>query len=79
MPSPAMKEFSTLPTITSLSMQRVKFLLGPIICMFTTIQSLNHYIRTIYGDSELSFIGELWTFPIQGVGQGNAAGLKFGP
>ena len=42
--------------------------------MFSTIQSLNHYIRTIYGDSDLSFTGALWTVPIQGVGQGNGAG-----
>jgi hypothetical protein len=55
-------------------MQRIKVPPGPIICMFSTIQCLNHYIRTIYGDSELSFTGELWTVPIQGVGQGNGAG-----
>jgi hypothetical protein len=61
-------------SITSLSMQRVKVPPGPIICMFSTIQCLNHCIRTIYGDSELSFTGELWTVPIQGVGQGNGAG-----
>jgi hypothetical protein len=61
-------------SIASLSMQRVKVPPGPIICMFSTIQCLNHYIRTIYGDSELSFTGELWTVPIQGMGQGNGAG-----
>jgi hypothetical protein len=61
-------------SITSLSMQRVKVPPGPIICMLFTIQCLNHYIRTIYGDSELSFTGELWTVPIQGEGQGNGAG-----
>jgi hypothetical protein len=61
-------------SIASLSMQRVKVPPGPIICMFSTIQCLNHYIRTIYGDSELSFTGELWTVPIQGMGQRNGAG-----
>jgi hypothetical protein len=55
-------------------MQRVKVPPGPIICMFSTIQCLNYYIRTIYGDSELSFTYELWTVPIQGMGQGNGAG-----
>ena len=47
---------------------------APIVCMFTTIQNLDHYIRTVYGDSTLSFSGKLWTVPIQGVGQGNGAG-----
>jgi hypothetical protein len=41
---------------------------------FTTIQNLHHLIRAVYGDSELTFTGELWTVPIQGVGQGNGAG-----
>ena len=61
-------------SMASLSMQHVKVPPGPKICMFSTIQSLNHYIRTIYGDSDLSFTGALWTVPIQGVGQGNGAG-----
>jgi hypothetical protein len=42
--------------------------------MFSMIQNLKHYVRTIYGDSSLSFGGTLWTVPIQGVGQGNGAG-----
>jgi hypothetical protein len=46
----------------------------PIVCIFSTIQNLHHSIRTVYGDSELTFSGQLWTVPIQGVGQGNGAG-----
>jgi hypothetical protein len=42
--------------------------------MFTTIQNMNHHIRTIYGDSELSFGGKLWIVPTQSIGQGNGAG-----
>lgn len=42
--------------------------------MFTTIQNLEHRIRTVYGDSKLGFTGALWAVPIQGVGQGNGAG-----
>jgi hypothetical protein len=61
-------------SIASLCMQRVKVPPGPNICMFSTIQCLNHSIRTIYGDSELSCSGELWTVPMQGVGKGNGAG-----
>jgi hypothetical protein len=47
--------------------------LPPIVCMFTTIQNLPHSIRTMYGDSELTFSCQLWTAPIQGVGQANGA------
>ena len=60
--------------IASLCMQRVGLPKEPIICMFTTIQNLNHYIRTVFGDSEISFSGALWVIPIQGVGQGNGGG-----
>jgi hypothetical protein len=31
----------------------------PIVCMFTTIQNLHHSIRTVYGDFELTFSGQL--------------------
>ena len=55
-------------------MQRVGAPVEPIICMFTTIQNLEHRIRTVYGDSEIGFSGKLFTVPIQGVGQGNGAG-----
>jgi len=60
--------------IASLSLQRVGVPLEPIICMFTTIENLEHRIKTIYGTSELGFCGKLWVRPIQGVGQGNGAG-----
>ena len=61
-------------SVASLAMQRMGMEQAPIVCMFTTIQNLDHYIRTVYGNSELSFSGKLWTVPIQGVGQGNGAG-----
>ena len=61
-------------SVASLAMQRMGIEQAPIVCMFTTIQRLDHYIRTVYGDSKLSFSGKLWTVPIQGVGQGNGAG-----
>ena len=61
-------------SIASLCLQRVGAPIEPIVCMFTTIQRLEHHIRTVYGDSEVSFTGALWTVPIQGVGQGNGAG-----
>jgi hypothetical protein len=46
----------------------------PIICILTTIQDLEHHVRTIYGDSKKSFGGSLWIVPCQGLGQGNGAG-----
>jgi hypothetical protein len=61
-------------SVASLAMQCQGVPPGPIICMFTTIQNLKHYVCTIYGDSLLSFGGTIWTVPIQGVGQGNGAG-----
>ena len=49
---------------------------GPVEAMFGTIQELVHHVRTIYGDSSISFSSDnpLYAVPIQGVGQGNAAG-----
>ena len=41
--------------------------------MFVTLQSLEHYIWTVFGDSAISFNGKLWIVPIQGSGQGNGA------
>lgn len=61
-------------SVVSLSMQRVGAPVQPIISMFTTIQNLEHRIRTVYGDSDVNFSGVLYAVPIQGVGQGNGAG-----
>jgi hypothetical protein len=61
-------------SVASICMRRMGVEEQPIVCMFTTIQNLHHSIRTVYGDSELTFFGQLWTVPIQGVGQGNGAG-----
>ena len=60
-------------SVASLAMQRVGVPLEPLVCMFTTIQNLEHHIRTIYGDSDLNFSGKLWVLPIQGIVQGNGA------
>ena len=60
--------------VASLAMQRVGAPVEPIVCMFTTIQNLQHRIRTVYGDSEIGFSGELYAVLFQGVGQGNGAG-----
>jgi hypothetical protein len=42
-------------SVARLAVQRVGAPVEPIVCMFTTIQNLQHRIRTVYGDS-------LWRF-----------------
>jgi hypothetical protein len=42
--------------------------------MFGTIQELQHYFRTAFGDSKNFFSANNGDIPIQGVGQGNGAG-----
>ena len=58
----------------SICLQRLGAPVAPIVSMFSTIQNLNHHIRTIHGDSTISFTGKNWNTPIHGVGQGNGAG-----
>ena len=60
--------------IASICLRRVGVPLPPIICMFSTLQNLEHCIRTAYGDSKLAYGGILWVVPMQGVMQGNGAG-----
>ena len=61
-------------SIANICMQRCGAPEVPIVCMFTTIQNLEHHVRTIYGDSTVSQGGTLWVLPVSGVGQGNGAG-----
>jgi hypothetical protein len=61
-------------SVASLAMQRLGTPIEPIVCMFTTIQNLQHRIRTVSGDSLIGFSGKLYMVPIKGVGQGNGAG-----
>jgi hypothetical protein len=61
-------------SFASLAMQRVGVPLPPIVSMFNTIADLHHYVRTSFGDSEVSFGGSGWVRPCQTVGQGNGAG-----
>jgi hypothetical protein len=44
------------------------------IFMFTTLQNLEHTVRTIYGYSEIGYGVTLWVVPSHGMGQGNGAG-----
>ena len=63
-------------TAASLALQRVGIPITEIRCMFGTIQSLIHKIRTSYGLSEASYGGLSKKFrkPPQGMGQGNGSG-----
>jgi hypothetical protein len=58
----------------TLCMRRVGMPEAPVVSMFTTIQNMRHYVRTIYGDSTTYFGGSDWVTPVHGVGQGNGAG-----
>ena len=62
-------------SVASLCMQRLGIPSSAIEMMFSTIQNLRHYVRTVFGDS-ISFFDANSVHPvaIQGVGQGNGAG-----
>jgi hypothetical protein len=57
----------------SLSIQRVGIDPHPITSMFKSIQSLEHHVRTVFGESK-KFFKQAGEIPLQGVGQGNGAG-----
>jgi len=44
-----------------------------LVCMFTTIQNLQHHVWTLYGDSTLWAGTEIWAVLVPGIGQGNGA------
>ena len=60
--------------IAGISMARSRVPKETIICMFSTLQNLEHNIRTAYGDSKITYGGDLWAVPLQGLGQGNGVG-----
>jgi hypothetical protein len=61
--------------IASMCLQRQEIAKSEVVCMFSTLQNLEHTIRTAYGDSEETYGGDLWVIlPMQGVYQGNGAG-----
>ena len=63
-------------TAASLALQRVGVPIERIKCMFSTIQTMVHHIRTSFGRSKKYFGGKWPRFrkPPQGLGQGNGAG-----
>ncbi len=61
------------PPIASLSMKRQGAPHSCVALMFNTIQSMQHFIRTTYGDSEISYSSNEER-PFHGILQGNGAG-----
>ena len=60
-----------------LSTKRLGCPSDPLICMFTTLQEIQHKIWTIYGNSDFAYGGKLnnnlYAVPLQGVGQDTGA------
>ena len=62
-------------SFASLAMQRAGAPTAAIASMFSTLQKLQHIVRTCHGDSTQKFGGEDFreSIPLHGVGQGNGA------
>jgi hypothetical protein len=60
--------------VASLCLQRQGISESEVVCMFSTLQNLEHTIQTAYGNSEETYGGDLWVIPMQGVYQGKGAG-----
>jgi hypothetical protein len=63
-----------LHAVASLCLRRLGLPESAIVCMFTTLQNMEHTVRTVYGDSQNTYGGALWAVPMQGIFQGNGAG-----
>jgi hypothetical protein len=63
-----------LHAVASLCLRHLGLPEAAIVCMFTTLQNMEHTVRTVYGDSNNSYGGNLWLVPMQGIFQGNGAG-----
>ena len=62
-------------SIASMAMQRLGIPIQPIQCMIVTIQEMEHYIRTGFGDSDNTMSGtNNESGPFQGILQGNGSG-----
>ena len=63
-----------LHSMASMAMRRLGLPSQPITCMITTIQQMEHYIRTGFGDSDITMSGVDNDVPFQGILQGNGSG-----
>jgi len=62
--------------IAAQSMYRCSVPKPALVCMFTTLQNLQHHVWMLYRDSTLWAGTEIWVVPVAGIGQGNGAGLQ---
>ena len=64
-------------SIASLSLQRVNAPKEPIHCTFSTLQKMLHLVRTVFGESENTYVGYIWEIllkpPPQGLVQVNGS------
>ena len=64
-------------SIASPSIQRANINKEPIRCTFTTLQIMEHSIRTSFRDPDSRYVGDKWDLPLnppsQGMGQENGA------
>jgi len=44
-----------------------------LVCMFATLQNLQHHVRTLYGYSTVWVGTDIWAVPVSGISQGNGA------
>jgi hypothetical protein len=58
----------------SLCIQRQGVPQSAVQCLFTTLQSATHSVRTAFDDSTYTYGGPGWIKPIHGIGQGNGGG-----
>ena len=58
----------------SMGMQRWGVPPEAAVCMLSTIQNLEHKVKTAFGLSDLTYGGTKWQLPCHGIGQGNGAG-----
>lgn len=63
-----------LHSVAALCLRRLGLPELAIFCMFSTLQNLEHTVRTVYGDSAQAYGGPIWVVPMQGIGQGNGTG-----
>ena len=61
-------------SVASLCLQCLGLLESAIVCLFSTLQDMEHTVCTVYGNSQHSYGGSLWSIPMQGIFQGNGAG-----
>lgn len=61
-------------SVASLSLQRQGIQKSEVTAMFSTLQGLEHHIRTSFGDSDTAYDDRHDPTPMQGIYQGNGAG-----